>query len=87
MSPTTSTATVTSEAVEATITGALQRFGVTAGDITRDATFAELDVDSLDMAEIGQILDEAYGVELRSEDLKAVRTIGDAIELVVSRAS
>ncbi len=86
MSGATSTTTVTPAAVEATISDALTRFGVEATDITREATFAHLDVDSLDLAEIGQRIDETYGVELRSEDLRAVRTVGDAIDLVVSRA-
>ncbi len=86
MSSTTSTTTVTPAAVEATISDALRRFGVEATDITRAATFAQLDVDSLDLAEIGQIIGERYGVEMKSEDLKAIRTIGDAIDLVVSRA-
>ncbi len=86
MSGTTSTTAVTPEAVEATISDALRRFGVEATDITREATFAQLDVDSLDLAEIGQIISETYGVDLMSEDLKAIRTIGDAVDLVVSRA-
>ena len=87
MSGATSTTTVTPAAVEATISDALRRFGVEAADITREATFAQLDVDSLDLAEIGQLIDETYGVQMTSEDLKAIRTIGDAIDLVVSRAA
>jgi acyl carrier protein len=87
MSGATSTTTVTPAAVEATISDALRRFGVDATDITREATFAGLDVDSLDLAEVAQIIDERYGIELKSEDLKAIRTIGDAIDLVVSRAA
>jgi acyl carrier protein len=86
MSGTTSTTAVTAHAVQATISDALRRFGVEATDITCEATFAQLDVDSLDLAEIGQIISETYGVELMSEDLKAIRTIGDAVDLVVSRA-
>ena len=87
MSGATSTRTVTPAAVEATISDALTRFGVEATDIARQATFAQLDVDSLDLAEVAQIIGEKYGVELKSEDLKALRTIGDAIDLVVSRAA
>lgn len=87
MSGTTSTTAVTAHAVEATISGALQRFGVEASGITREATFAQLDVDSLDLAEIGQLIDETYGVQMTSEDLKAIKTIGDAVDLVVSRVS
>ena len=45
-------ATVTPEAVEKTIVDALPQFGAEESDITRDATFEELDVDSLDLAEL-----------------------------------
>ena len=59
----------TPETVEKTIFEALPQFGVEESDITRESTFEELDVDSLDLAELSQIM-----------------TVGDAIDLVVSRA-
>jgi acyl carrier protein len=82
-----STTTVTPEAVEKTITEALPQFGVDPGDISRDATFEQLDVDSLDLAEISQIIEEQYGVELKGDDVKQIKTVGDAIDLVVKKAS
>jgi acyl carrier protein len=78
--------TVTPEAVEKTITDALPQFGVDASEISREATFEELDVDSLDLTEISQIIEEEYGVVLKGDDVKDIRTVGDAIDLVVSRA-
>ena len=80
------TTTITPEAVEKTITDALPQFGVEESDISRDATFEQLDVDSLDLAEISQIIEEQYGVELKGDDVKQIKTIGDAVDLVVSRA-
>ncbi|HEY2637624.1 MAG TPA: phosphopantetheine-binding protein, partial [Solirubrobacteraceae bacterium] len=47
----------------------------------------ELDVDSLDLVELAQIADEEYGVELKSEDMKDLKTVGDAIDLIVQRSS
>lgn len=79
-------ATITPEAVEKTIIDALPQFGVEASDISRDSTFEELDVDSLDLTEIAQIIDEEYGVELKGDDAKNIKTVGDVVELVVSRA-
>ena len=38
-------------------------------EITRDATFEELDVDSLDLAELAQIVEDEYGVELKGDDV------------------
>lgn len=80
------TTTVTPEAVEKTITDALPQFGVDPSQISRDASFEELDVDSLDIAEISQIIEEEYGVQLKGDDVKTIRTVGDAVDLVVSRA-
>jgi acyl carrier protein len=80
------TKTVTPEAVEQTIAEALPQFGVEPSQISSDATFEQLDIDSLDLAEISQILEEEHGVQLKGEDTKQVKTVGDAIDLVVNRA-
>ncbi|HWE09152.1 MAG TPA: acyl carrier protein [Solirubrobacteraceae bacterium] len=80
------TTTVTAEAVEKTITEALPQFGVDPSEISREASFEQLDVDSLDLAEISQIIEEEYDVQLKGDDVKTIKTVGDAIELVVSRA-
>jgi acyl carrier protein len=80
------TTTATPEAVEKTMTEALPQFGVDPSEISREATFEQLDVDSLDLAEVSQIIDEEYGVQLKGEDMKNIKTVGDAIDLVVSRA-
>jgi acyl carrier protein len=82
-----STTNITPEAVEKTIIDALPQFGVDASEISREATFEELDVDSLDLTEISQIIEEEYGVVLKGDDVKDIRTVGDAIDLVVSRAA
>lgn len=80
------TTSVTPEAVEKTIADALPQFGVDPSEISREATFEELEVDSLDLAEISQIIEEEYGVQLKGDDMKRIETVGDAIDLVVSRA-
>ena len=77
--------TVTAEAVEKTISEALPQFGVDPSEISRDANFEQLDVDSLDLAEVAQIIEEKYDVALKGEDMKNVKTVGDATDLVVSR--
>jgi acyl carrier protein len=80
------TTTATPEAVEKTIRDALPQFGVDPSEISRSATFEELDVDSLDLAEISQIIEEEYGVQLKGDDMKRITTVADAIDLVASRA-
>jgi acyl carrier protein len=78
--------TATPEAVEARIVEALASFGPDADQVTRQATFEELDIDSLDLVELAQIVEDEYGVELKGDDMKSLKTVGDAIDLVVARA-
>ena len=80
-------ATITPEAVEKTVFEALPQFGVDESQITREASFEELDVDSLDLAELSQIIEDEYGVQLKGEDVAKIKTVGDAVDLVVSRAA
>jgi acyl carrier protein len=73
--------------IEKVITDALVTFGADASSISRDAELAALDVDSLDLAELSQIIEEQFGVELTSNDVAEIETVGDAIDLVQSRAT
>ena len=78
--------TVTPEAVETTVRDALVQFGPEPDDIKLEATFEELDVDSLDLAELSQIIEDEYGVQLKGDDVGKIKTVGDAVDLVVQRA-
>ena len=76
---------VTNEAVEKVIFDGLEEIGAE-GEITRDATFEALDVDSLDLVELAQIVEDEFGVELDGDAVKDVKTVGDVIDLVVAQA-
>jgi len=78
-------ATITYETIEDTVKQALPRFGVDSSRGTREATFEELDLDSLDIAELSQIIEDDYGVRLTSDDLGSLESIDDTIQLVLSR--
>jgi acyl carrier protein len=82
MSPT----TVTREAVQTRVFAALEEFGAEPDEITLEATFEALDVDSLDLVELGQIVQEEYGVEIKGEDMPKLKTVGDAVDLIATRA-
>jgi acyl carrier protein len=73
--------------VEETVKKALETFGAEPTAIKREATFEELDVDSLDLAELSQIIEDEYGVALKGDDVGKIKTVGDAIDLVVQRGS
>jgi acyl carrier protein len=72
--------------IEDTIKKALESFGAEPEHITREATLESLDVDSLDLAELSQIVEEQFGVQLTGADVAAVKTVGDAIDLVAQRS-
>jgi acyl carrier protein len=71
--------------VEATVYKALETFGAEPAAIKRDASFAELDVDSLDLAELSQIVEDEYGVGLKSSDAERIKTVRDAVDIIASR--
>jgi len=77
---------VTVEQVEARVIETLASFGPDADQITRSSTFEELDIDSLDLVELAQVVEDEYGVVLKGEDMKELRTVGDATDMIVSRA-
>ena len=78
-------ATVTREAVEQTIVDAIASFGPERDAIVPEATFEQLDVDSLDLVELAQIVEDEYGVQLKGEDMEDVKTVRQAVDLVMSK--
>ena len=81
------TTAVSDQQVEQTLIEAMVEAGADRSQITREATFEELDVDSLDLVELAQVVEDEFGVELKGEDMKELKTVGDAIQMVVARAS
>lgn len=74
------------QTIEQVVNESLERFGAEPDAIKRAATFEELNIDSLDLAELSQIVESEFGVELTSSDVAGVKTVGDAIDLIASRA-
>jgi acyl carrier protein len=79
--------TVTKEQVEERIREALIEFGAEPDQINRDAEFEGLDVDSLDLVELAQISEDEWGVQIKGEDMEGIKTVGQAVDLVVGRMS
>ncbi len=75
------------EEVQQKVIDTLATFGPDKEDITPDATLESLDIDSLDLAELSQVMEEEYGVEMKSEDAAQVKTVDDAVEMVVGKLS
>jgi acyl carrier protein len=77
---------VSPQNVEQTIYDGLVELGTERDQLSREASLEDLDVDSLDLVELAQIVEDEYGVELRGDDVKDVKTVGEVIDLVVAKA-
>ena len=75
------------ESAEKVIVEGLTEVGADPEMIKRDATFDSLDVDSLDLVELAQIVEDEFGVELVGDDVQNLKTVGDVIDMVVAKAS
>jgi len=76
---------VTQEQVEQVVVESLKTFGADPEQIRPEASFEALDIDSLDLAELSQIVHEQFGVELKGSDVAEVKTVEDAVRLIASR--
>ncbi len=54
--------------------------------VTEDALFGEdLKADSLDLTELVMALEDRFSIEVPEDDLEDVRTVGDAVQLVLAK--
>jgi acyl carrier protein len=60
----------------------IEKFGVPAEDIAVDATFEELDLDSLDLVEFALAAEEDLGVRITDDEAEELATLGDAVALL-----
>jgi acyl carrier protein len=57
--------------------------GVDAADVQLDKEFiGDLDVDSLSMVEIVVAAEEKFGVRIPDDDVKNLKTVGDAVDFI-----
>jgi acyl carrier protein len=61
----------------------VDEIGVEPELISEDATLESMDVDSLDLVEVAQVVEEKWGFRIRAENAKGVDTLGDAVDMIV----
>jgi acyl carrier protein len=61
----------------------VDEIGVEPDLISPDATLESMDVDSLDLVEVAQVVEEKWGFRIRAENAKGVGTLGDAVDMIV----
>jgi acyl carrier protein len=79
--------TISRDQIEQRVADALVEFGADRDQIEPAARFEDLDVDSLDLVELAQIVEEDYGVQITGEDMKTLPTVGQAVDFVEARLS
>jgi acyl carrier protein len=77
--------TTTESTIETTVIESLKSFGAKEDAISRDATWESIDVDSLDLAELAQIVEDEHGVKMEGDDMKQIKTVGDAIDFITEK--
>lgn len=66
----------------------VQQLGVNADEVKLESSFVEdLGADSLDTVELVMAFEEAFGLEIPDEDAEKIRTVKDAVDYIVSKAS
>ena len=60
-----------------------ENLGVNEDAITEGATFKEdLGADSLDLFELAMALEDEFSIEIPTEDLEQIATVGDVVEYI-----
>ena len=79
--------TQSKEQIQERVIAALVEFGEERENLSPQARFEDLDVDSLDLVELAQIVEDEYGVEIADSDLDKIETVSDVVELITTRSA
>lgn len=74
-------------AIEGKLIDTLEEFGYDRSELVPEAGLRELDVSSLDMVELGIVVQESFGVELAGQRLRECVTLADVVDLVAEDAA
>lgn len=65
----------------------VDKFGVPEEDLSPDATFEALDLDSLDLVEFALAAEEELGVRITDEEAEDLETLQDTVKLLESKGA
>ena len=65
----------------------VDKFGVPAEEIRPDATFEQLDLDSLDLVEFALAAEEELGVRITDEEAEDLETLEDTVKLLEAKGA
>lgn len=65
----------------------VDKFGVPEDDISPEATFEDLDLDSLDLVEFALAAEEELGVRITDEEAEDLENLQDTVKLLESKGA
>jgi acyl carrier protein len=65
----------------------VENFGVSADEVTPETTFADLELDSLDLVELSMAVEDRIGVGLADDEVEQIASVGDAVKLIEAKVS
>lgn len=60
-------------------------FRVPEDEVSPDATFESMQLDSLDLVELTMVIEEEVGLRIEDDELEGVETVRDAVELMARK--
>jgi acyl carrier protein len=79
--------TATKDQVTERVVSALVEFGEEPENVKPDSRFEDLDIDSLDLVELSQVIEDEYEIEITDADMDKIETVQDVVELITARQS
>jgi acyl carrier protein len=80
-------ATATKDQVTERVIAALVEFGEEPENVKPDSRFEDLDIDSLDLVELAQVIEDEYKIEITDAEMEKIETVQDVVEFVSARQS
>lgn len=65
----------------------VDKFGVEEDEISMEATFEDLDLDSLDLVEFALAAEEELGVRITDEEAEQLETLGETVKLLEEKGA
>lgn len=65
----------------------VDNFGVDQASVSPEATFEDLDLDSLDLVEFALAAEEELGVRIEDEEAEGLQTLGAAVKLLEDKGA
>ncbi|TSB31834.1 acyl carrier protein [Streptomyces sp. NBC_01525] len=77
---------LTKKAVEGFVVDVLEKLGIDREQITLDASFDDLGVDSLHVTELGQAVNREFDIQVHAADLEDTQSLREALGAIYVKA-